>query len=261
MLKARSGQPKHLSLDYKGGMKSGVYQIRNIANGKCYVGSSNNISQRWCVHKGRIKNKIHSRKLQNAFNKYGWENFEFHILEHCAPEERAQREQHWIDKLDSFKNGYNTRKTAESQLGFRHSEETRQKMKGRRHSEEARQKMSINRKGKPFSAEHKKNISEANKGRIPPNKGVPHSAETRKKLSTAMTPERRQDLIERNKQRKGFKHTEESKKKFRESWTEEQRNALVERNKQRKGYKHTDEARQKISDGWKRRREAKSKIT
>jgi hypothetical protein len=53
-------------------MASGIYQIRNKANGHRYVGSSNNIQERWHKHISDLnRNKHHSRHLQNAWNKYG----------------------------------------------------------------------------------------------------------------------------------------------------------------------------------------------
>ena len=168
MLKARSGQPKHLSLDYKGGMKSGVYQIRNIANGKCYVGSAKRIASRWRDHKKGMIEKTHSRKLQNALNKYGDENFEFHILEYCLPEHMIEREQYWIDFLDSYRNGYNSRKNAKNNLGLKHSIEARKKMSGVH-------------KGKITSAETRLKISKAKKGKT----AKPHSMETRQKMSVS----------------------------------------------------------------------------
>lgn len=127
-------------------MKSGVYRILNTINGKCYIGSAVNIVNRWCEHRKGIKAKSHSQKLQNAFNKYGEDNFVFSIIERCAVEELLSREQYWIDHLDSYKNGYNTRPKAESSLCFNHSKQTKKKMseprKEMRRSEETKLKIS-----------------------------------------------------------------------------------------------------------------------
>lgn len=95
-------------------MKSGVYRIRNVVNGKCYVGSAANIKCRWSIHLGCLKADKHSRKFQNAWNKYGVGNFEFLIIEYCILENLVTREQHWIDFYDSFRKGYNTRPRAKN---------------------------------------------------------------------------------------------------------------------------------------------------
>jgi hypothetical protein len=42
-------------------------------------------------------------------------------------------------------------------------------------------------KGSSFSEDHRKNLSEAMKGRVAPNKGVPHSEETKSKISKSLT--------------------------------------------------------------------------
>lgn len=66
------------------GKISGIYKIVNKVNGKYYVGSSSNIKQRWNAHKRALKlNKHWNCKLQNAWNKYGKENFKFQISELC----------------------------------------------------------------------------------------------------------------------------------------------------------------------------------
>lgn len=168
-------------------MRSGIYAILNLINGKCYVGSAVNIQRRWRKHAECMQTKTHSRKLQNALNKYGVGNFKFLTLEHCAEELLLEREQYWIDGLDSYKNGYNTREKAASNLGLRFgprqrpmSEEHRQKLLGR----------PGHWKGKKLSREHIQKMSDAKKGKV-------CSAETRKKLSLA---------------RKGKKLSEEHKK-------------------------------------------------
>jgi hypothetical protein len=39
--------------------------------------------------------------------KYGRENFSFQILEECSEDKLAEREIYWINKLNTYKNGYN----------------------------------------------------------------------------------------------------------------------------------------------------------
>lgn len=90
---------------------SGIYKIENKTNGKIYIGSSKNIENRWKQHKTLLKvGKHHSRHLQYAWDKYGEDSFSFCILEEVLqPEELFNREQYWMDKLQSYnpENGYN----------------------------------------------------------------------------------------------------------------------------------------------------------
>lgn len=56
----------------------GIYVIRNKMNGKCYIGQSSDIESRWKHHVNDLKSNCHhNQKLQNAWNKYGKDNFIF----------------------------------------------------------------------------------------------------------------------------------------------------------------------------------------
>lgn len=89
-------------------IKSGIYQITNKINGKKYIGSSKDIYKRWYQHKYELnKNKHGNKHLQNAWNKYGQDSFEFEIIEECEPEKRLYLEQFYIDKYKVCKDGYN----------------------------------------------------------------------------------------------------------------------------------------------------------
>jgi len=66
--------------------KVGIYKIINKINSRYYVGSSKNINygctSRFNRHKkDLINNKHKNAPLQNAWNKYGIENFDFQIIE------------------------------------------------------------------------------------------------------------------------------------------------------------------------------------
>lgn len=60
----------------------GIYMILNIINNKMYIGSSKNVKRRLQEHKRELRKGIHINKhLQNAWNKYGEENFLFKEIE------------------------------------------------------------------------------------------------------------------------------------------------------------------------------------
>ena len=111
-----------------GRWKSGVYSIRNKINSKQYIGSAaRSIHGRLLDHKFRLKTNVHANQyLQNAWNKYGEEAFEFLPLFQCSPIRCLEFEQRYIDEYktcdDRF--GYNICPTAGSRLGTRLSPET-----------------------------------------------------------------------------------------------------------------------------------------
>lgn len=93
--------------------KAYVYQIRNKTNDKLYIGSSKRIESRLWTHKNELKKGTHvNKKLQNAWNKYGEDNFEFETIEECNLEEQYVREQYYMDLHEVCKSGYNILSTA-----------------------------------------------------------------------------------------------------------------------------------------------------
>jgi group I intron endonuclease len=113
-----------------------IYQIKNLVNGKLYVGSASNFYRRFSTYRTfRLPTIEATRTIEKAIKKYGFENFEFEILEIIPePLERAtvvQREQHWIDSLQVTRKeiGYNMLAKAYSALGHRPSKETIEKMR------------------------------------------------------------------------------------------------------------------------------------
>ena len=85
---------------------SGVYKITCIENGMIYIGSSKNISGRLSKHKNLLKNnKHHNQYLQNSFNKYGENSFEFHVLEVC--DNRIESEQYYLNECFNDPNCFN----------------------------------------------------------------------------------------------------------------------------------------------------------
>ena len=58
--------------------KAGIYCVRCLKTGMCYIGSSVNLYTRFCAH--ILHNNTNSH-LQNAIAKYGLESFEFFIID------------------------------------------------------------------------------------------------------------------------------------------------------------------------------------
>lgn len=65
-------------------MKSGIYKIENIINGKCYIGQSENLPIRIKTHINNIKKiKENNKELNIDAEKYGVENFKIEVIEYC----------------------------------------------------------------------------------------------------------------------------------------------------------------------------------
>ena len=80
--------------------KSGVYQIRNLINGKIYIGSSKNLLTRKTQHFSDLKHNRHGNShLQHSYNKYKKDNFIFEIIEFCNSDDRIEIEQYWVDRF------------------------------------------------------------------------------------------------------------------------------------------------------------------
>ena len=84
-----------------------IYQITNDINQKIYIGKTEfSIEKRFKEHcSDAFRERNEKRPLYNAMRKYGVEHFHIELIEETDnPEER---EIYWIEKKQSFKNGYN----------------------------------------------------------------------------------------------------------------------------------------------------------
>lgn len=106
---------------------NGIYGIRNIVNGKIYIGSAaqktGGIKSRWYEHITSLnKNKHGNYHLQSAWNYYGIDKFGFFVVEiidYDGSKDRRdyirQREEYYFDKYNSLNRefGYNISQNAE----------------------------------------------------------------------------------------------------------------------------------------------------
>lgn len=105
--------------------KSGTYKI-TIAH-RNYYGSSTDLLRRKDNHKHELKKGIHANEvMQRAFDKY--DDFQFEILELCAPEETLIKEQPLLDRFYRTEGNMNLCPVAANSYGYKHTEETRKKM-------------------------------------------------------------------------------------------------------------------------------------
>lgn len=169
-------------------MKSDYCVYVHVApNNKHYVRQTGQkFWKRW--NNGNGYKNGNQRYFERAIKKYGWDNFEHVILkENLTKEEADYWEKYYINLWDTTnpEKGYNI-SSGGSHGGFIPSQETREKM-------------SKAKKGKKLSEEHKRHLSESQKGKPKgPNlklKGHSVSEETRRKIS------------EKTKRRKGVVST------------------------------------------------------
>lgn len=181
--------------------KSGIYKIINIRNGKFYLGSSKNLSQRKKKHIYELnKGTHHSSYLQNAYNKYGAENFKFTIIEYVEENRLLEVEQQYLDELKPYLEdiGYNMSEKATNCVLTGQDHWTyglpteKHHWYGKHHTEETKKKISESQKGElnhmygkrykiknPRTEEWRRKQSKAHKGQISGFKGKQHTQEAK----------------------------------------------------------------------------------
>ena len=113
---------KELKKKYKENLPPmGVYQIKNLVNGKVLIGSSMNLNGKANSFRFQLKAGSHMNSLlQKDYNTLGDENFVFEIVDTLEPKDDPEYdykedlkvfEEMWIEKLQPFEEkGYNKRK-------------------------------------------------------------------------------------------------------------------------------------------------------
>lgn len=86
-----------------------IYYIGNTINSKLYVGKTlSPITKRFQEHcNDSRREQMEHRPLYSAMRKYGEDKFSVHLLEEVDSSLLVEREMYWIQKLDTYKNGYN----------------------------------------------------------------------------------------------------------------------------------------------------------
>jgi len=155
--------------------KSGIYMWKNNNNGKQYIGSavdlSNRLSNYYSTTYMEDALKISNSHIYRALLNNGYENFSITILEYCSPEQCLEREDYYLSCLP---HEYNILEKAGSRLGHNHSDESKKIMSdikkgennpmyGKNHSDESKKIISEAKKGKNHTEESKKIISESKK--------------------------------------------------------------------------------------------------
>ena len=157
--------------------QQGIYRIRNVVNKKFYVGSSNNVYERFRAHKNMLRNnRHHCVHLQAAWNHYGEECFVFEIVAHIADEaDLFTAENVWLQEHVGKEHCYNAGRSAEAPMRGRFGEH--HPSFGTTISDE--QKSSISKKLKAFYA-----ADPANHPRL----GKKHTPEALAKIAANRTP-------------------------------------------------------------------------
>lgn len=155
-------------------LPSGIYGIYCASDGKWYVGQAKNIHRRNLDEKRELlAGCCHNSHLQNAWNKYGQESFNWVVLTRCPVEDLDQKEIEWIARLDSFTHGFNQTTGGGGCKGYKHTESYKAMMR------DLNSHGNSPRKGRPISAESKRRMREnALGGKSPKAKAVQQLSES-----------------------------------------------------------------------------------
>ena len=135
-----------------------VYKYLSPDLKECYVGSTVNESVRKRCHKSIKANKTNSKLL---FDKYGYDNCSYIVLEVCLVEEQRTKEQWWLDHSVGAVNQYRV---------FQTEEQLREYTKKHDKIRYEANKEVINKRNRAYNEVHKEVINEKNKAYYEANK-------------------------------------------------------------------------------------------
>ena len=127
--------------------KGYIYMIINNINNKIYIGQTKDVERRFKHHKIYLKNEKHyNKQLQEDYNKYGDDNFDYIVLCECDPKYLNEMEEYYIFELMSYDKNIGYNKTYGGEGGSKPFE--------------IRKKISNSHKGKCVSEDTKRKIRE-----------------------------------------------------------------------------------------------------
>ena len=236
-----------------------IYEYTHRENGKKYIGMTIDPIER---NKNHQNASDPNSVFHAAIRKYGFDAFNYHVIEWCDESYLGEREMYWISHYNTFKgDGYNSTPGGSwlgsgenhPRYGTKHSEETKEKIRktlqgrpGKPHTEEAKKKMRGRKNprgmlGKKHSEETKKKMSESQKTVIKkksPSRSK-NPSKTRKPSRGMLGKKHSEETkIKIGNSRRGKKHSEETIKKLRER----------DHPKGMLGKKHSEETKNKIRD-------------
>lgn len=171
-------------------MEGVIYKYTNKVNGKIYIGQTIDEHRRIINHRNAYSDSL----FHKAIKKYGFDSFEYSVLERVDESLLDDKETYWIEyyKSNDRQLGYNLTSGGEGTRGYRYTEEQRKNrsvqskgnksFSGHTHTDEYKKKMSELNKGKVLSEETRMKISESHKGNKY-NLGRHLSEETKRKIS------------------------------------------------------------------------------
>jgi group I intron endonuclease len=255
--------------------KYGVYQIVCKTTGNRYVGSTTkSFKHRWSGHKSLLRaGTHHSIHFQNAWNKYGEDDFLFLILDIVDDKKECSvLEQSYFDSIDhkilyniqfnatayphagsAVYSGYRKAPGKMSDETKKRISESKKNVPGKKHSEETKKKMSEIARARPFNTDAKERLAKAR------TMIQPHSDEVRKRLSDLsrsrgpVSEESKKKMSEA--QRNRHPASDETKRKISESkkgqrCSDEVYKKIADKNR---GSQRTDETKRKMSESQKGR--------
>ena len=220
-----------------------IYKIRNVVNGKFYVGSTTDTRERFRNHRKMLRgNRHHCRHLQASWNKYGEDCFKFDVQEVVEDAARLwEAEERWLAEHFGKDYCYNSGRAPEAPMRGRFG--PLHPSYGKPVPQE--QKAAISATLKAFYAEDPNNH---------PRVGKQHTEETKAKISAKVnqavaegrggafipseeTRQKMSEALKGNQNALGYKRTDAEREAIRQRTLGNQ-NFL--------GKKHTEEAKQKM---------------
>ena len=164
-----------------------IYKLVNVANDFFYIGSARNARRRKWEHLSDLKKGVHHcRRLQEAWNEFGEDAFDFEVLEEVDDATVLQVEDVYLQQHAGKAYCYNTATSTTQPPSY--SDEVREKIGSSLRAHFANGGVNA-LKGKTLSAETKAKISASRAGKMA---GVKHyrygktlSAEVREKIGAA----------------------------------------------------------------------------